>query len=82
MKYNFQILNTRKAIIELIPENEIEKSLLNAMSEEDNENFTLQYHYENGIKSFNRSAELLFVDYQKFPTVALITYNIAKGIGG
>ena len=58
------------------------KSLLKGIGKDDSENFTLQYHYEIGIKSFNRAAELLFVDYQKFPNVAIITYKIAKGIGG
>lgn len=82
MKYNCQILNTSKAIIELIPENEVEKSLLSKMDEDNPNDFTLHYHYEKGIKSINNYAELLFVEYQKFPTVAIITYDIAKGIGG
>lgn len=81
MKYNCQILNETKAIIEIIPETDLEKSLLNKMDTENLDENTLSYHYEKALKLKNRYAELLLIDsFQKFPTKAIISYDKAKGI--
>ncbi|WP_159478349.1 hypothetical protein [Chryseobacterium sp. 18068] len=82
MKYICQPLNNaKKAIIEIIPETEEEKSLLNEMDEDNIDQHTLGFHYSRALELNNRYAALLGIDsFQKFPTKAIISYDVAKGI--
>jgi hypothetical protein len=81
MKYNCQILNETKAVIEIIPETDLERSLLINMDRDNLDQNTLGYHYEKALKLKNRYAELLAIDnFQSFPTKAIISYGKAKGI--
>lgn len=83
MKYNCQILNETKAIVEIIPESDLEKSLFDKINEDNliEYEFTLIHHYSNGLKIINNSAEFLLIDsFQTFPTKAIVSYNKAKGI--
>lgn len=81
MKYNCQILNETKAVVEIVPETDIEKSLLDQMDIDILDQDTLRYHYSKALEIKNRYAVLLAIDsFQTFPTKAIISYNIAKGI--
>ncbi|WP_326981043.1 hypothetical protein VUJ46_12175 [Chryseobacterium sp. MYb264] len=81
MKYNCQILNETKAVVEIVPETDIEKSLLNQIDKDSPDQNTLGYHYSKALEIKNRYAVLLAIDsFQKFPTKAIISYDIAKGI--
>ncbi|KAB1232589.1 hypothetical protein [Chryseobacterium viscerum] len=81
MKYNCQILNETKAVVEVVPETDIEKSLLNQMDKDNPDQDTLGYHYGKALEIKNRYAVLLGIDsFQTFPTKAIISYDVAKGI--
>lgn len=81
MKYNCQILNETKAVVQIIPETNIEKSLLNQMDKDNPDQHTLGYHYGKALELKNRYAVLLAIDsFQTFPTKAIISYDVAKGI--
>lgn len=81
MKYNCQILNDTKAIVKIVPETEIEKSLLDQMDKDNPDQYTLGYHYGKALELKNKYAVLLAIDsFQTFPTEAIISYDVAKGI--
>lgn len=83
MKYNCQIINETKAVVEIIPESDIEKSLFDKINEDNliEYEFTLIHHYSNGLKIISSYAEFLLIDsFQKFPTKAVVSYSKAKGI--
>lgn len=82
MKYDYQILNNTKAIIEIIPETENEKELFNNMQENNPDDDTLRYYYSKGLERAKQSAVILGIDeFEKFPTKAIIYYRLAKGMG-
>ncbi|WP_394666419.1 hypothetical protein [uncultured Chryseobacterium sp.] len=56
MKYNCQILNETKAVVEVVPETDIEKSLLYKMDKDNLDNDTLGYHYGKALQIENRYA--------------------------
>jgi len=81
MKYNCQILNETKAVVQIVPETDIEKLLLNQMDKDNPDHYTLGYHYGKALELKNRYAVLLAIDnFQTFPTKAIISYDVAKGI--
>lgn len=81
MKYNCQILTGTKAVVEIVPETDIEKSLLNNMDKNNLDQDTLGFYYRNALELKNRNAALLAIDsFESFPTKAIISYKMAKGI--
>lgn len=83
MKYEGQILSNAKAVIEIIPETENEKALLGNIDENKPDDDTLRHHYSKGLECAIKSAVILGIDrFEKFPTKAIISYGLVKGIGG
>ncbi|QQQ28930.1 hypothetical protein [Chryseobacterium indoltheticum] len=62
MKYNCQILNETKAVVQIVPETDLEKSLLNQMDKDNPDHYMLDYHYGKALELKNRYAVLLAID--------------------
>ncbi|WP_374446110.1 hypothetical protein [Epilithonimonas sp.] len=82
MKYTYQPLSSKKqAIIEIIPETEKEQLLFSGMDKDNIDQDTLYHYYCKGLEGNNKYAALLSIDiFLIFPTKAIISYDIAKGI--
>nr|WP_315419663.1 hypothetical protein [uncultured Pedobacter sp.] len=84
MKYQFQPLSKTSAIIEIIPETDIEIKLLKDIDRSDPDHeFTLHYHYERALLSRYKTAELLSIDrFIQYPIKVVISFTVVTGLGG
>ncbi|MDQ1150500.1 hypothetical protein [Sphingobacterium zeae] len=82
MKYQHKTLANTKVLIKLLPETAQEANMLSNlnMANSDDE-FTLQYYYQQGLSIYNVSAVLLKLDFSEFPTLGLCTFEVAIGLG-
>lgn len=82
MKYKCQILSKTKAVIEIIPETEVEKLLFNKMDKDNIDEDIFRYHFSKGLEVTDKSAVLLGINnFENFPTKANVSFGLAVGIG-
>ncbi|WP_158826921.1 hypothetical protein [Mucilaginibacter lacusdianchii] len=83
MNYRYEPVSQTKAVIELIPVTDQEKTLLKQLNINNPEHeMTFHYYFEKGLQSRNVSAVLLGIDKMiEPPTKALVSFEVVIGLG-
>jgi len=82
MKYLYQALSKTSAVIELAPETETEKKLLQDFDRSDPDQDALYHYYQKGLELNNKSAMRLSINrFIRFPSKAAISFDIMAGLG-
>jgi hypothetical protein len=81
MKYSYLPVHKTKAIIELIPDSEQDKTLLRTLDVKNPDHeMTLFHHFQKGLQSRHPSAVLLGIDEMiDAPKKALVSFEIVIG---
>jgi len=80
MKYNVTNKTATTCIITLIPESEIDQSVLKQTHEE----FTFQHHYQQALKRYvDKDATFVeILNFDNYPKSVPVKFKIARGLGG
>jgi len=80
MKYNVTNKTAITCLITLLPETEIDESIL----KHPNEEFTFQYHYQQALRRYiDKDATFIEVlNFDNYPKSVLVRFQIARGLGG
>jgi hypothetical protein len=82
MKYSYNAVSQTLAIIELIPESDQDKILLNTLNiKNPDHEMTFHHHFEKGLQSRNASAVLLGLEMIEPPKKALVSFDVVIGLG-
>ena len=79
MKYRHQRILKTTVQIELVPEDEKDRSLLKFLSTGEPDNDTLHHYYQEGLQRYSVSALLLGLDFIEYPTMAICRFDVAIG---
>lgn len=82
MKYRYQETSNTSAVIELLPETEVEQKLIKNFDKQNPDQDTLHYYYQKGLELNNVSAVLLRINhFILFPSKAAISFDVVMGFG-
>lgn len=76
MKYHFQLVSRTAVRIELIPEHQTEKSLLDQFIDAKEQDEQLLVLFSKGIAAYHNGATLTKIKFMNFPKVALCSYQL------
>ncbi|WAC40186.1 hypothetical protein [Pedobacter sp. SL55] len=75
MKYHYMRISPTTVRIELIPEDNSEKMLLQNLSQGEPDNQALNKLFENGLAIYQTSTKLITKKFMDFPRVALCSFE-------
>ena len=76
MKYHFQLVSNTAVRIELIPEHQTERSLLDQLIATNEQEEQLLVLFRKGIAAYHNGAKLTKIKFMNFPKVALCSYHL------
>ncbi|MFN0257220.1 hypothetical protein [Pedobacter ureilyticus] len=75
MKYHYMRISPTTVRIELIPEDNTEKMLLQDLAQSEPDNQALTKLFENGLGIYQSNTKLLSKKFMEFPRVALCSFE-------
>ncbi|WP_138765731.1 hypothetical protein [Pedobacter xixiisoli] len=76
MKYHYMRISSTTVRIELIPEDNAEKLILQELAQDSTDDLGLTKLFENGLAIYQPQAKLITKTFMDFPRVALCNFQL------